>query len=47
MPTRLRRRAFMAGTTAAALPLPAIAQNKPIRIGLFTVKTGSLAQGGI
>jgi branched-chain amino acid transport system substrate-binding protein len=27
--------------------MPAIAQNKPIRIGLLTVKTGPLAQGGI
>jgi branched-chain amino acid transport system substrate-binding protein len=32
---------------AASLPLPAIAQGKPIRIGLLTVKTGPLAQGGI
>ena len=32
---------------AAGLPLPAIAQWKPIRIGLLTVKTGPLAQGGI
>jgi branched-chain amino acid transport system substrate-binding protein len=38
----------MAGTAgAAALPMPAIAQNKPIRIGLLTVKTGPLAQGGL
>ncbi len=27
--------------------MPAIAQSKPIRIGLLTVKTGPLAQGGI
>jgi branched-chain amino acid transport system substrate-binding protein len=27
--------------------MPAIAQNKPIKIGLLTVKTGPLAQGGI
>ncbi len=27
--------------------MPAIAQDKPIRIGLLTVKTGPLAQGGI
>jgi branched-chain amino acid transport system substrate-binding protein len=27
--------------------MPAIAQNKPIRIGLLTVKTGPLAQGGL
>jgi branched-chain amino acid transport system substrate-binding protein len=50
---RLDRRAFLAGTAlaatslAATLPTPAIAQNKPIRIGLLTVKTGPLAQGGI
>ena len=29
------------------LPLPAIGQEKPVRIGLLTVKTGPLAQGGI
>ena len=44
----MTRRAFLAGTAGAAtLPMPAIAQNKPIRIGLLTVKTGPLAQGGI
>jgi branched-chain amino acid transport system substrate-binding protein len=32
---------------AAGFPMPAIAQGKPIRIGLLTVKTGPLAQGGI
>jgi branched-chain amino acid transport system substrate-binding protein len=48
MTGRLERRAFLAGTAlAATLPMPAIAQNKPIRIGLLTVKTGPLAQGGI
>ena len=47
MHAKLRRRAFLAGTAAAALPMPAIAQNTPIRIGLLTVKTGPLAQGGI
>ena len=47
MRAKLRRRTFLAGTAAAALPLPAIAQNAPIRIGLLTVKTGPLAQGGI
>ena len=48
MSVRLGRRAFLAGTAiAGALPMPAIAQNKPIRIGLLTVKTGPLAQGGI
>src|SRR4051812_40780857 len=48
MNRRLERRAFLAGSAlAATLPMPAIAQNKPIRIGLLTVKTGPLAQGGI
>jgi branched-chain amino acid transport system substrate-binding protein len=47
MRAKLRRRSFLAGTVATALPMPAIAQNKPIRIGLLTVKTGPLAQGGI
>jgi branched-chain amino acid transport system substrate-binding protein len=48
MTVRLDRRAFLAGTAlAATLPMPAIAQNKPVRIGLLTVKTGPLAQGGI
>jgi branched-chain amino acid transport system substrate-binding protein len=48
MAVRLDRRTFLAGTAAAAtLPMPAIAQNKPVRIGLLTVKTGPLAQGGI
>ena len=48
MRAKLRRRTFLAGAAAAAaLPMPAIAQNKPIRIGLLTVKTGPLAQGGI
>src|SRR6516165_2441727 len=45
------RRDFVGGVAgmalAAGLPLPAIAQWKPIRIGLLTVKTGPLAQGGI
>jgi branched-chain amino acid transport system substrate-binding protein len=48
MTAKLARRKFLAATAAAAtLPMPAIAQNKPIRIGLLTVKTGPLAQGGI
>jgi branched-chain amino acid transport system substrate-binding protein len=45
--TFARRRFLAATAAAAALPMPAIAQNKPIRIGLLTVKTGPLAQGGI
>ena len=43
------RRSFIAGgaaTLAAGLPMPAISQEKPVRIGLLTVKTGPLAQGG-
>jgi branched-chain amino acid transport system substrate-binding protein len=48
----LDRRKFLQGTAAAAaLPFvpvaPAIAQGAPARIGLLTVKTGPLAQGGI
>ncbi len=43
------RRKFLWGTAmAAALPwAPAVAQSAPVRIGLLTVKTGPLAQGGI
>ena len=51
MTLRTGRREFLAagGTAALAvtLPLPAISQAKPVRIGLLTVKTGPLAQGGI
>ena len=48
MTRRIDRRTFIAGTAlAAALPMPAIAQDKPVRIGLLTVKTGPLAQGGL
>src|SRR6476661_2055574 len=36
-----------AATAASALPMPAIAQNAPIKVGLLTVKTGPLAAGGI
>ena len=48
MSRALDRRRFMAGTAAgaAALTMPAIAQDAPFRIGLLTVKTGPLAQGG-
>jgi branched-chain amino acid transport system substrate-binding protein len=49
--TTVTRRTFLAGTSGAALaalfPAPAVAQPKPVRIGLLTVKTGPLAQGGI
>ena len=47
MALKLGRRTFLAGAAASALPLPAIAQAAPVRIGLLTVKTGPLAQGGI
>jgi branched-chain amino acid transport system substrate-binding protein len=53
MARKLNRRTFIAGTaagTAAAalnFPAPAIAQAAPFKIGLLTVKTGPLAQGGI
>ena len=51
MAVRVGRRKFLAGATgaavAASLPFPAIAQAKPVRIGLLTVKTGPLAAGGI
>ena len=50
MTAKLDRRTFLAGTAlaaAATLPRPARAQAKPVRIGLLTVKTGPLAQGGI
>jgi branched-chain amino acid transport system substrate-binding protein len=36
-----------AGTAAGEFPAPALAQGVPCKIGLLTVKTGSLAQGGI
>jgi len=50
---KLSRRALLAGTAAGAVaaldrfPTPAIAQAEPFRLGLLTVKTGPLAQGGI
>jgi len=48
MALTLTRRTFLAGAAlAAALPRPVRAQSKPVRIGLLTVKTGPLAQGGI
>ncbi|HJY17905.1 MAG TPA: ABC transporter substrate-binding protein, partial [Xanthobacteraceae bacterium] len=53
MSRKVSRRAVLAGTAvgaAAALtrfPAPAIAQAKPFKLGLLTVKTGPLAQGGI
>src|SRR6516162_165407 len=51
MSRKLNRRAFLAGTAAGAaafrIAAPAIAQSAPFKIGLLTVKTGPLAQGGI
>src|SRR3954471_4409156 len=51
MVPRVGRRTLLSGAAGAALmanlPMPAIAQNKPVKIGLLTVKTGPLAQGGI
>src|SRR5262245_32103121 len=49
MALTLDRRKFLLGTAAMAVALPAVAraQSKPVRIGLLTVKTGPLAQGGI
>ena len=48
----LDRRRFLTGTAAAAAAAvapraPAIAAAPPVRIGLMTVRTGPLAQGGI
>jgi len=49
MSRKISRRAFVAGAGAAAafVATPAVAQLAPFRIGLLTVKTGPLAQGGI
>ena len=51
MVSTIRRRTLLKSAAGAAvmanLPMPAIAQNKPVKIGLLTVKTGPLAQGGI
>jgi branched-chain amino acid transport system substrate-binding protein len=51
MAHRISRRKMLAGTAAAAgasaFPMPSIAQNAPFKLGLLTVKTGPLAQGGI
>jgi branched-chain amino acid transport system substrate-binding protein len=49
MAAKLDRRTFLIGTAAATatLTMPAVAQNKPVRIGLLTVKTGPLATGGL
>ena len=53
MSRKITRRKFMAATAAGAalatfrFPTPAIAQAAPFKLGLLTVKTGPLAQGGI
>ena len=50
MARKLSRRAFAAGAAAASASFgfaPAIAQAAPFKVGLLTVKTGPLAQGGI
>lgn len=53
MSRKISRRTMMAGTAAGMaaaafnFPKPAIAQAKPFKLGLLTVKTGPLAQGGI
>src|SRR6266576_6714454 len=47
MVQRLTRRTFLVGAALTALPVPAFAQAKPVRMGLLTVKTGPLATGGI
>jgi branched-chain amino acid transport system substrate-binding protein len=52
MSRKLNRRTFLAASAAGAATAgfgfaPAIAQAAPFKIGLLTVKTGPLAQGGI
>ena len=53
MSRKVTRRKFMAATAAGTalaafkFPAPAIAQATPFKLGLLTVKTGPLAQGGI
>jgi branched-chain amino acid transport system substrate-binding protein len=50
---KVTRRKFMAATAAGAalatfkFPAPVIAQAAPFKLGLLTIKTGPLAQGGI
>jgi branched-chain amino acid transport system substrate-binding protein len=49
--SRPSRRKFVTDSTVAAaalaFPLPAFAQNAPLKVGLLTVKTGPLAAGGL
>ncbi|HMA56664.1 MAG TPA: ABC transporter substrate-binding protein [Pseudolabrys sp.] len=53
MSRKITRRKFTAGAAAGVaaaafkFPAPAIAQAAPFKLGLLTVKTGPLAQGGI
>src|SRR5690348_12636794 len=53
MSHKITRRKVLAGTAAGAalatfkFPAPAIAQKAPFKLGLLTVKTGPLAEGGI
>jgi Periplasmic binding protein len=51
MRSKISRRKFLATIGAAAgissLARPALAQQKPVKIGLMTVKTGGLAAGGV
>ena len=51
MTRRLTRRALLRGAAGSALavslPMPAIAEANPIKIGLLTIKTGPLASAGI
>ncbi len=53
MSRKFSRRKFVAGAAAGAalatfkFPSPALAQSAPFKLGLLTVKTGPLAQGGI
>jgi branched-chain amino acid transport system substrate-binding protein len=51
MSGKVSRRTVLSGAAAATafsrFPAPAIAQSAPFKLGLLTVKTGPLAQGGI
>jgi branched-chain amino acid transport system substrate-binding protein len=53
MSRKVSRRTLLTGTAAGVaavlgrFPAPAIAQSAPVKLGLLTVKTGPLAQGGI
>ena len=48
MRRKISRRTLIAGlASVGVVTRPALAQAPPIRLGLLTVKTGPLAQGGI